>query len=68
LSDKLLTIDRTSANLKACSLKLARTAEPRNWNGIVKDEVAGLRPREELGRDDDVSWPGIADAKSHRPR
>ena len=46
LSDKLLTIDRTSANLKACSLKLARTAEPRNWKGILKDDVAGLRPRE----------------------
>jgi DNA-binding NarL/FixJ family response regulator len=46
LSDKLLTLDRTSATLRACSLKLARAAEPRDWKGIVKDEVAELRPRE----------------------
>jgi DNA-binding CsgD family transcriptional regulator len=46
LSEKLLTIARTSANLRACSLKLARTAEPRSWTGTVKDEVADLRPRE----------------------
>jgi DNA-binding CsgD family transcriptional regulator len=46
LRDKLLTLDRKSANVHACSLKLARTAEPRDWKSIVKDEVAGLRPRE----------------------
>jgi DNA-binding CsgD family transcriptional regulator len=46
LSDKLLTLDRKSANVRACSLKLARAAEPRDWKGIVRDEVAYLRPRE----------------------
>ena len=46
LSDKLHTLDRTSANVHACSLKLARSAEPRDWKGMVRDEVAGLRPRE----------------------
>lgn len=46
LSDKLLTLDRKSTSVHACSLKLARAAEPRDCKGIVRDEVAGLRPRE----------------------